>query len=56
MMELSRRAPFMVLPMLLLAGLFLGACGSSGGGKNSSTPSGAPQPLAPRPHPPTDRG
>ena len=30
MTELSRRARFTILPMFLLAGLFLGACGSGG--------------------------
>ena len=32
MTELSRRARFTILPMFLLAGLFLGACSSGGDG------------------------
>jgi hypothetical protein len=51
MTELSGRARFTILPMLLLAGLFLGACGSSGGG-NGSTPAASPPPSIPPPSTP----
>ena len=45
-MELSRRTALTMLPMFLLAGLFLGACGSGGDGASSSTPSaGSPAPI-----------
>src|SRR6478735_1625452 len=39
MTELSRRAPFTILPMFLLAGFFLSACGGGGDGANGSTSS-----------------
>ena len=39
MTELSRRARFTILPMFLLAGLFLSACGSGGDGANGNTSS-----------------
>ena len=42
MTELSTRARFRILPMLLLAGLFLGACSGGGDGGNGSPPSAGP--------------
>src|SRR6476659_8431316 len=39
MTELSRRTAFAMLPLLLLAGFFLSACGGGGDGANGSTSS-----------------
>ena len=52
MTRLFRRPLSLTLPLLLLAGLFLSACGSSGGGGgNVSTPSAGPPPPPPPPPP-----
>ena len=46
MTELSRRTAFTMLPMFLVAGFFLSACGSGGDGANGSTSSsGSPAPI-----------
>ena len=52
MTRLSRRPLSSILPLLLLAGLFLGACGSSGGnGTAPSAPSVRISATAPAPAP-----